>query len=328
MKHGLIQHFRTTFARALRTAFDDRATARMSANSSLEFDVEFLEQRKLLAGDVSAAMTAAGDLVIRGDNLSNNIEITPNANGIVVRGRDGTRINGANVRSFAGTVEDLQINLRNGDNVVQICGVEVTGDIVIRTGRGNDAVVVRIVEVGDEISINTKAGDDIIALGSPRIADDLKVIAGSGNDAVIMDGGDVAGNVLFVTGSGDDSVGLSEDMVIRGNASLRTGSGNDFAGIGLDNVEVRGQASAVLGGGNDTLILSSDTEFFGPTRASGGGGRGDNIINHPDAFLASTPSLSGFEGVSTSTQTDALIRNHFEPIGEEFFDRIGSILVC
>ncbi len=52
--------------------------------TSLEFDVEVVERRVLLAGDVMADLTAGGDLTLRGDGEANQ---NPHRS----RGRGGCR---------------------------------------------------------------------------------------------------------------------------------------------------------------------------------------------------------------------------------------------
>ena len=73
-----------TFSRLLRQLFKHSSHDRRSSEE-FDFNVETLEDRKMLAGNVTAAMKN-GDLVIKGDKLSNNIDIIPIQTGVRVIG--------------------------------------------------------------------------------------------------------------------------------------------------------------------------------------------------------------------------------------------------
>ena len=63
--------------------------------------VEDLERRLLPAGNVAAIVSNSG-LFLHGDQEANRVEVTVAAEGVIVRGLDGTAINGAATDGVAG----------------------------------------------------------------------------------------------------------------------------------------------------------------------------------------------------------------------------------
>src|SRR5262249_3150905 len=102
---------------------------------------ESLEQRNLLAGDVTASIVH-GDLVIKGDDLANGITITAgtNAGTVVITGVDAggssTTVNGTanGTVTLSGFTDDLKINMNGGDDTVSITELDVPGKVKIKGG--------------------------------------------------------------------------------------------------------------------------------------------------------------------------------------------------
>ena len=111
-----------------------RSTHRCTRRSTRRLDVESLEQRELLAGDVTA-FVSRGDLVVLGDNDSNNLTITEVGGTFTLTGI-GTTINGmAAAQNFPGVTDDVRIYLRNGEDAVTLDDVDVPDDLLINGGR-------------------------------------------------------------------------------------------------------------------------------------------------------------------------------------------------
>ena len=70
-----------------------RPSSRRSRSRVRYGAVEALETRALLAGDLAATISR-GDLILEGDRAANKIEVTVEDGDVVVRGLDGTTING------------------------------------------------------------------------------------------------------------------------------------------------------------------------------------------------------------------------------------------
>jgi hypothetical protein len=82
-------------------------------------ELETLEERCVLAGNVTAAIVGY-DLVITGNDLSNQIAIVDNGSGVDVFGSEDTKINGEldGVASFGRVYGDLRISMKRGDDIV------------------------------------------------------------------------------------------------------------------------------------------------------------------------------------------------------------------
>src|SRR6188508_563541 len=91
---------------------------------------ESLEDRRLLAGDVTARISH-GNVVIKGDNFANGIAITAGASAgqIVITGVNAggsaTRVNGTSngAITLSGFTGKLTIKMKSGDDRVSITGI-------------------------------------------------------------------------------------------------------------------------------------------------------------------------------------------------------------
>jgi hypothetical protein len=219
-----------------------------------DFCVEPLEDRRLLAGNVSAVMKG-GDLIIKGDSLSNNIDVVATGAGVRVVG--GLDLNGAQT-----TVNGLAFVDFSGPNLV-------TDDVKITLGKGQDRVGM-FVAVNDSVSINTGAGSDQVEIIS-AIGGKLNVNVGSA-DNLFSDN-------VFITNSG-----------IQGTARIKGGGGSQ--GVTIQGSAFFGAKTTIsLGGGNDGLAIDGGSSFA-KIRANGGGGSGDQFAS---PFPAVAPEIKGFE---------------------------------
>ncbi len=89
----------------------------------LEFDVDSLESRVMMAGDVSMRLSAKGDLIVTGDGSSNHVQVSNiinNGRFVRAEGAFGTTINGANsvLLEAPQNLRQVRINLRGGNNTL------------------------------------------------------------------------------------------------------------------------------------------------------------------------------------------------------------------
>ena len=271
---------------------------------------EALEDRILLAGDV-AAIVADGNLSLAGDDESNSVEVTHTAEGVLVRGLDGTTINGSAAAFVAFPDEDalpgnLQIDLGEADDVIQLSSdLRVTGDVRVDTGQGvdkvgldgvmldgdfslhggPDATFIYINDsiIGGDVRLSVGSGDNIIALTNASVGDDLKVQSRSGETAVLVQSTVVGDDARLHLGQDDDSL-LFETVTIGDQVRVHTGSGADFAMF--DASLVNGRARIHLGNDADSLVLSGQTAFAQKFRADGG----------PGSDAAGVEATSTFDG--------------------------------
>ena len=124
-----------------------------TGNSTLSFSVEKLESRLLLSGNVLASFIG-DDLVLSGDELDNEIEITSSEGELIVRGLGDTSINGTETE-FAVSTQDSG---------------SFDGDIVVRLFDGNDQFVIQDgVAIGGSLFVGTGGGNDSIGIGEATV---------------------------------------------------------------------------------------------------------------------------------------------------------------
>src|SRR5262245_44937051 len=110
--------------------------------------LEQLESRVVLDGNVGA-FVSGGNLHILGDSADNQIMISQSSlRSFTVSSRDGTTtINGqTGDRTFTGVRNGLNVNLGDGNNLVEIAGasgnaVTVSRRLNINAGSGDDQVL-------------------------------------------------------------------------------------------------------------------------------------------------------------------------------------------
>ena len=234
----------------------------MSNRRNVEFNVESLECRKMLAGDVSVEVTGGGDLRIRGDNLDNNISIENSffSSGLIITGIDGTTVNGQESVIISGVTDDFVINMRGGDDTVQIRSeptsrfMAVPDDVNFRSGSGNDILTMDRVLVGDDVRVNTGSGADVAILHKTT-AEDVRANMGADKDVF---------EIVFSN--------IHDDVVVNG------GSGGDGFGIRDTNADV----VKMVGGAGDDIFLDGylpgvSSDLIASFNISGGGGS-DSLV--------------------------------------------------
>ena len=210
-----------------------------------EFSIEPLEDRKMLAGNVTAVMRG-GDLIIKGDRFSNNIDIVPTQNGVRVIGF-------ADPNGAATTVNGLAFADFSGPS-------QIADDVKITLGAGRDRVGL-FVNVNDDVSINGGSNSD-----------DLNVTSLIG------------GKLVIKTGSADNLVPDFVDIINTNvNESTRVSGSRGTQQVFVGNSNFFSTSTFNLGGGDDVMQVSNSG--FTNLRANGGGGQFD-VFQAPFAAAA------------------------------------------
>ena len=272
--------------------------------------VEGLEQRAMLAGNVTAAVRS-GTLFIGGDSADNSVIIQQTGvNRFTVTGA-GTTINGSAAPFIALSVRNLDVDLRGGDDTIGIGNdaaylalleaeaaggapapvgdpldaAVLAGFAVVRTGDGDDAVGMQL-RAGAHVIVDTGAHDDVVAIeGSQSThlhvqADNSELAARVGADSVRIRGTTITRQAIVVVAlAGDDTVALENISapVIVANPSV----GGTAAGVTdfdtVTGVDVRGRDLVLAYGGvdDDTLDFSDVTSTHHLLLI--GGGNNDTI---------------------------------------------------
>lgn len=258
-----------------------------------------LEDRSLLAGNVTAQMIGQTAFVT-GDSADNNTQILVDNGNVVVRGLDGTTINGSTDDFVLATGTSLPGSLiasfGDGNDTFTLDGISVGRHAWIAGGNGNDSLAVMgSSTIGFNLRMDGNAGDDVLSVQDSTVTGTPTLVGGIGNDMIIMSNSIAGNNLTIFAGAGNDDVVVDDsqvgvdtrvfgqqgddDIVFR-NATLfddvfiYAGAGSDI--VLFDSTAV-GDKSWIFGqSGTDNISYTGTTQFADRTRVFGGGGA-DNI---------------------------------------------------
>lgn len=147
---------------------------------------EKLETRELMANNVTAFVTSAGDLQILGDSGGNQVLVRDlGGNRYMVSGMEGTTVNGQTFQNFSVTSDRLFASLGAGNDGIFV-DASVIGSINIKTGMGGDLVFVTNTIVSNSVVINTGSeldkSSDWVGFGNDRFFGNVSVSMGGGDD--------------------------------------------------------------------------------------------------------------------------------------------------
>ena len=283
-------------------------------NSPTEYHLltcETLERRDMLSGNLFASFVGA-DLFVFGDAEDNAINLELNESQLVLRGVEGTSINGTTEDFVVSESNQLDGNLfmflREGNDEFSMGpGIELNQSATIYGGAGNDQIGFEA-DVQRRVRIFGQSGDDQISIRNTS-ARNLKVSSGIGDDFVSIRNTELQRNLVLTTQSGNDRVAVSEtdtrslmifsgagndDVAVTQSTSqimqlVATGSGNDFIQYSDTNAEL---SIMHLGSGSDAIVEDGQNNL---TRSLLFGGSG------PDQIDASeNPSQTRFSFNETS----------------------------
>ncbi len=302
--------------------------------------IEHLEDRTLLSGNVLVSLGGNGVLTIRGDQSADSIAIQQTSSGVQVSSGDSgaTEINGsANPFTASSTVKSIRIQMKAGDNTIQIgdptgaTQLSLTGSLTIRATTGNNTVSLANAQIGKGLSISAGKGDNNIVLGSTtstsggnpltdvnlgavKVGGNLAVSIGSGSNSVALVNVSVGGKTSLHTGSGGDDLALmtNDGATLSKGLSINAGSGAD--NVMLNGYTVGGKASINTRTGDDTLGFFATT-FERSVSANGGAGSNtylSNAKNFANTFAGGTAHLRNFQSQPTDvTKNDSAFTDAF-----------------
>ncbi len=229
-----------------------------------------LESRFLPAGNVTVAFDGL-DLEITGDSAANSVEVRFDGVDVIVRGLNGTTINGGGADFLAAPATntlpgELLFDLQKGNDFVYIDdGVVITGDVIVTPSAGNDTTVLKDMVCNADLILGTPLGLGADDPGQDRVVLDtvtagtIFVTTGTGHDLVFFDAVTALQDVILTTGAGND--GINFDANVTDNLNIALGAGNDL----LIGRLVAGGFSIDLEAGNDAMQLIDVTQND-PTR--------------------------------------------------------------
>ena len=240
--------------------------------------LEWLEPRLLMSGNVTVRVSGQSplyDLKIRGDGLSNQIYVTYNeAQGTWTVGGipgTGTKVNGGNQPvTVGGVTNSVWIDMRAGDDVVQLRAFQVPNELHVDLDAGNDLLEAGLEasgippnRVGGALWIEGDNGNDVVKLANVQVAGNVYVKLGSGNDTFRSWAAQVDAAIRIDGDAGEDTVTLAD--VRAENLYAWLGQGNDS--FRADRVRVTRKLFLTAGRGNDRAWIygceAAEAELFG-----------------------------------------------------------------
>ena len=313
-----------------------------SSNKLHAFRYEQLERRCLLAGDVGVALEG-GTLVITGDQLSNQIDVSQEANGdVVFTGRDSTTINGLTEFTFSEAFNRTRFQLNEGADEVILNGFEAGREFRFLGGNGNDrleanAVTARYYHIQGNAGDDTVAlmqsssrqsayfhmgdGSDVVAVVSFIAGRNFKVYGDGGNDTFTSDALNVRRKFRLNLGNGNDQALISGETNVGRSSKFRLGSGDDFLGILPDlngaTATFRRHTLVQAGSGNDAVAIGDAIDFERIAKFKGQSGTDAIQIDGPNFERGSI--IRRFENQNTENINE-LIDEVFETLDDVDID--------
>jgi hypothetical protein len=287
-----------------------------SSRARSRLALEILEGRVLLAGDVAVFLNGGGNLILRGDNQANCVQVEqfggPGTPFTILGCNDAagmpTGINGVANGEVTFSVSgggDMRISLRGGDDRLDFARaaaaiVATPGDLEIATGAGDDHVGFggdTHVKIGGDLKIQTGKGKEFIIIANTEVAGDLAIKAGGCKDSVrIIDFAsiyvNIGGDLKIQTGKGKGSITIAHTEVAD-DVAIKAGGGEDsvriidFSSVG-DNLEI-----TTGGSGADRVDLFS-VRVGGGTKITTGAGA-DRVSIHDSLFAGTLRVKTGSE---------------------------------
>ncbi|MFO0818296.1 MAG: hypothetical protein U1A77_10170 [Pirellulales bacterium] len=253
-----------------------------------KLSAERLEKRMVMAGNVTALVNSAGDLLIDGDSDDNVLSVES-------IGPAEWQVSVANLTTLNGSYVPMKftargsvfINLGDGNDWLGVVGrgmnkVTVVNPVTIKAGSGADLVTLNDLATRSDVKILGEAGDDQLYLTNVALQRRVFIEGNAGKDGVVLTNCVVQGEVNIDGGEQDDLIAFN-DGNFQQNVTVVGGTGGDVAwmfgpksaktlriDLGAssdadnDTLDAR-RMNAVTdlevfaGGGNDTLIIANST---------------------------------------------------------------------
>ncbi|MEC9091242.1 MAG: hypothetical protein VX438_00955 [Planctomycetota bacterium] len=244
--------------------------------SARRLSIETLENKELLAGNVTAAVSG-NSLDIFGDALDNEIRVEEvSSSNFLVTGVNNTTVNGSPQLLFSLPFPDpeLHVDLKHGNDVLRIKNISALAKITADTGDGLDKIQLDSVQLKPANSlIDIRTGNQGDVLSSKNSSAEIFFAQmGNGNDKTFLK--ETYADTLEVQSlAGDDRISIGffnpRDLIVRSGAgddmvrlyAIQGGHSDVLTGDGDDKVNahgfVGGNLSVKTEDGNDRVDIRS-----------------------------------------------------------------------
>ncbi len=300
---------RTPFFRELFRSNDNRRRVRSLTPrlSPVAAQMECLESRTLLTGNVMVSI-AGNSLFVFGDDAGNSVELTRSGDVLVVRGLDGTTINGQSadflVRDGSTEVRrSLFAYLNGGDDTFAFGpGVAVRKDAYVNLGEGNDTFAIHGSRISKGLTVDLGNGTDSVSLLNAFVSRDLLIVGGSGDKNLSFEDTVLGNHVTILTSSGADNI-VFDECVIEDDTYIATNSGND--NVLITNTGLVGNVTIDTSSDDDFVQIQATSRLYFTTTLYLGSGN-DNLIVEDGGAAASGNLIAGPFSVFGQSGTDAV----------------------
>ncbi len=330
---------------------------RRKSHQCRPYGIESLEVRTLPAGTVNVVV-AGNNIVITGDNRTNQIDIVVTPEGLTIIGRTQTNVRYNNVLNVADDIVQLErkisdktdftINMNGNDDRVFLSfdGENTLHRLTIDLGGGNDDLLLEQshgdfcpIKLSGPLALYGGAGDDTLSVnfsewGDVVLQDRLDVNLGQGNDQLDLHMGQFPGSVE-PPGQENDSEDASQtvvtSLVVLGDAVVDGDAGDDritFHNYG--EAAFRSNVTLFGGAGADEVDLHSDGL---ETRLSVDGnlwiiaGNGSNTYDGADTVSVGDDYLSVNGNLTINTRNGAdVVDLEFGGDGDPGMGFVGGML--
>lgn len=317
-----------------------------SSTFSRRLNVESLERKILLAGDVTANLIG-GDLFITGDAADNSVQIvrdisqaSPGVGDVVVQGffSNPTTINGGGPVSFQVT-GDVFIDFSAGGENSAIFGdnpafqpdpVELPGDVSVVGGAGTDDVSFNNANIGDDVLLEDSAGGTFSFLGTSNgtvIGGNFTLDSAAGGSEIGVDEATIGGDVVMIGNSASQQsfLGITSSTV---GDDVRHISVAETSVTQIENTTIGDDLRIKTGDGVDEVLLEGvqvddDLSF--------NGGDGDDVFEmgagDEDNIVGDDLYISGKGGADEIAIEDTAIGDKLRVSGNSGDDFVGATAV-
>lgn len=331
----------------------------MSTSNSCHRRLAFegLEQRQMLAGDVSVGLDVNGNLVLNGDLGDNHVIIRRGSFStlLVTGGRSVpgdastvTRINGQTGTLSFNTTGGLVVNMDDGNDRVLLTDVGLAGSITGSLGPGSDQLALESssngplsftlnngaspsygnVSTSGLLNVSGNDGSDTLVMYNAIIGGDLTFFGGNGNDLFNSGGTStsknvVGGSVQLTPGAGNDSINILR-LAVGGNFRVDDGSANTQTNVQITNLRANLDILMNLSIRRDVVVLKGESSSvrFQARNVVINTGDGWDLMNVRWGTMQNLTVSTGSGDEGSSTQTGVSLT--FLGIGTQLFVDTGS----
>lgn len=304
----------------------------MKAYRTRRLTVEGLEQRQLMAGDVTVAVDIGRILTLTGDGNDNGIVITTQGKLTQVVGLEHggsmTTVNGDHRLTFK-NIRQVVVNFGSGDDALAVTNTTLVGSLTVQTGDGDDLVgigdfdneriehafgltfaehwihenvepLLGALTVKRDVSIDLGDGENELRGRATTIGRNLSVTSGVDHDIVHLEGSGISGESGYFPGvkTGLDttiSTGDGDDWITLDRyvaRNLTISSDADHDRIHLTDLAISRDITLSGGDGYDDMRLTNTVSK--KLKLSGDAGDDDTFLKNVTVTAAS--SNDGGEG--------------------------------